>query len=165
VPVREIARVIGVAERTIYKYAAKQRWKKRYARAPEKGAGSRFIRREHRSLPFAQGLKATDPAGAQRAKAACRQAAHLSKQAQAEAEREQRAVAIIKAMEWTCRALSELREYLEARDKQQPALPAPRNDRIAHVYERVLSMALSRWQALLAEEEGNAVIPAKAGIQ
>jgi hypothetical protein len=76
VPVREIANVTGVSERTIYKYAAKQRWKRRYARAPDlssedlapaRGAGARFIRREDKGQPFAQGLKATDPAGARRA--------------------------------------------------------------------------------------------------
>ena len=67
VPVAEIARLAGVSERTIYKYAAKGRWKPRYAFtfrragaaggapargwragkrfAPAKGAGGRFIRR------------------------------------------------------------------------------------------------------------------------
>ena len=63
VPVREIAAIAGVTERTIYKYARKQQWKPRYrwrARgqadrgrrwrqrpgfAPVKGAGARFIRR------------------------------------------------------------------------------------------------------------------------
>ncbi|MGA7975355.1 MAG: helix-turn-helix domain-containing protein, partial [Pseudolabrys sp.] len=34
VPVREIARLAGVSERTLYKYVEKYRWKKRYARVP-----------------------------------------------------------------------------------------------------------------------------------
>ena len=86
VPVAEIAKLAGVTERTIYKYAAKGRWKPRYAFAfrraraaggapargwragkrfaPAKGAGGRFIRRADKGKPFAAGLKATDPAAA-----------------------------------------------------------------------------------------------------
>ncbi len=86
VPVAEIAKLAGVSERTIYKYAAKGRWKPRYAFtfrragaaggapargwragkrfAPAKGAGGRFIRRADKGKPFAAGLKATDPAAA-----------------------------------------------------------------------------------------------------
>jgi hypothetical protein len=86
VPVREIAAIAGVTERTIYKYVAKQGWKRRYRCAPEKGAGGRFIRREDKGLPFAQGLKATDPAGAQRAVVAYGEAERLSCEAQAEAQ-------------------------------------------------------------------------------
>jgi hypothetical protein len=107
VPVREIAAIVGVTERTVYKYAAKQRWKQRYARrpdfAPVKGAGGRFIAREDKGLPFAQGLKATDAAGAQRAVAACADAERLADEAQAKAERRQRIEAQIQAMESTCR--------------------------------------------------------------
>ena len=78
VPVREIASLAGVTERTIYKYAAKHRWKPRYAWtpdgarprawragpsfAPAKGAGGRFVRRADKGKPFAVGLKATDRA-------------------------------------------------------------------------------------------------------
>ena len=104
-------------------------------------------------MPFAQGLKATDPEGAQRAQAACGQAAHLSKQAQAEAERQQRAEAIIQVIEWTNRSARDLWDYLDERAKLHPAQPEPDNDRVARVYERILAMALSRWEALLAEEE------------
>jgi hypothetical protein len=47
VPVREIAQLCGVTERTLYKYAARGRWRKRYARrALHKGAGGRFIPQE-----------------------------------------------------------------------------------------------------------------------
>jgi hypothetical protein len=102
VPVREIAQIAGVTERTIYKYAAKHAWKPRYrwspdrgwrARAkfaPAKGAGARFIRREDKGRPFATGLKALDPAAAARAAAECRRAQAQAGQAQAEAEEEQR---------------------------------------------------------------------------
>ena len=37
VPVREIARLTGVTERTIYKYAAKHAWKPRYRWSPDRG--------------------------------------------------------------------------------------------------------------------------------
>ena len=97
VPVREIARLAGVSERTLYKYVEKHGWKKRYARvprglaaaqanrgqgwqatagfAPVKGAGGRFVRREDIGKPFAAGMKALDPAGHARADAACSHAA------------------------------------------------------------------------------------------
>jgi hypothetical protein len=98
VPVREIARIVGVTERTIYKYVEKHGWQKRYrvvARvveavrgdcAPVTGAGGRFIRREDKDKPVAVGLKATDPAGASRAVASSGQAARLSAEALASAE-------------------------------------------------------------------------------
>jgi hypothetical protein len=112
VPVREIAAVAGVSERTIYKYAQKGGWKARYAWAdrggaarrgwpaadaaaptqfapanvmPVRGAGGRFIRREDSGQPFARGLKATDPHGAAQARAACAQAEATAAQAQADA--------------------------------------------------------------------------------
>src|SRR5258707_15804433 len=113
VPVREIAAIVGVTERTVYKYAAKQRWKQRYARTPDfapvQGAGGRFIAREDKGKPFAQGLKATDAAGRKRAQAACRQAEALSREAQVEAERQQRAQACIRAMQSICDASAQLR--------------------------------------------------------
>jgi hypothetical protein len=37
----------------------------------------------------------------------------------AQAQAQQRAEALIQAMDWTCRALSQLRHYREARDKQR----------------------------------------------
>jgi len=110
VPVAEIARLAGVTERTLYKYAQKGRWKGRYAWtdsridaggakrrrraagekqlafAPVQGAGGRFIRRADKDKPVARGLKATDPPGARRANAACAQAADLAARAQLEAE-------------------------------------------------------------------------------
>ncbi|MCF8475660.1 MAG: hypothetical protein K9G60_01410, partial [Pseudolabrys sp.] len=82
VPVAEIAAVVGVTERTIYKYVAKGGWAKRTRRgedvaphfAPLKGAGGRFIRRADKDQPAAHGLKAIDPAGRAGAVAACDEA-------------------------------------------------------------------------------------------
>jgi hypothetical protein len=107
VPVREIARIAGVTERTLYKYVQKGGWRRRYCWsaasdgavpkpppltpphqeegmhrfAPVKGAGGRFIRREDAGLPFARGIKALDPDGAQRAAAKAEAAAALSARA------------------------------------------------------------------------------------
>jgi hypothetical protein len=105
VPVREIAQIAGVSERTLYKYARKGGWRPRYAWAggggvararwrakttreqfaPAKGAGGRFIARADQGKPFARGLKATDVAGAARAALACARAERIAAAAQADA--------------------------------------------------------------------------------
>jgi hypothetical protein len=94
-PIREIARLVGVTERTIYKYAHKHQWKPRYlwnyegtrprprgtgwrargTMTPVQGAGGRFIARDDRGRPVATGLKSTDPEAAARAGAECAAAA------------------------------------------------------------------------------------------
>jgi hypothetical protein len=82
VPVREIAQLVGVSERTLYKHARRGGWRRRYARGEAKaeegaqpamvrGAGGRFIRRAEAGEPHAQGLKALDPTGAAMASARC----------------------------------------------------------------------------------------------
>jgi hypothetical protein len=101
VPVREIARLCGVTERSIYKYAAKGGWQSHYrwagsdargegtppaAFAPVKGAGGRFIRREDKGKPVARGLKATDPAARARAELACAAASARHAKARAKAD-------------------------------------------------------------------------------
>ena len=102
-PVAEIARLCGVTERTIYKYAQRGNWTPRYrwsakggrprgARwradrvAPAKGAAGRFIRRADKGKPVATGLKAADPQAAAKADAACGEAARLARAAEIEAE-------------------------------------------------------------------------------
>jgi len=112
VPVREIARCAGVSERTLYKYACKNNWTPRYAWmpdgsrpsgwparrrwtqareravqfAPEKGAGGRFVRREEKGKPFAQGIKALDPAGRAAAAKASAEAARAAERAELQVE-------------------------------------------------------------------------------
>ena len=168
VPVREIAAIAGVTERTIYKYARKQQWKPRYrwlARgqadrgrrwrqrpgfAPVKGAGARFIRRAEAGQPVATGLKATDPDSAARAAESCAAAESLSREAQREVEAEQRCDALNRAIELNSTALRNLREFHQRRDKDRPG---PLDLRIEGVLMRVVNMALTQWQALVAEEE------------
>lgn len=147
VPVREIARLAGVTERTIYKYAQKHRWPPRYrwrpdgarpvaannaargretadrqgerARgfAPVKGAGGRFIGRADRHAPFATGLKALDPPGRTRALSACDAAAPLARQAQAEVEREALKEACLEALAALNRAGDALLRYRTERQR------------------------------------------------
>jgi hypothetical protein len=155
VPVREIALIAGVSERTLYKYVARHGWKKRYrmlprgeaaARAnrgrhmepsadsqavlsPVKGAGGRFICRDDREMPVAAGLKATDPAAAMRAAARCGGVARLSARAQAQARAEadeaQRFERQIRANHAVGIALKNLREYREECGRSRPQRHAP----------------------------------------
>lgn len=179
VPVREIARLAGVTERTLYKYVEKHNWKRRYrvvprgeaaARAnrgrvlqplpgfaPVKGAGGRFIRREDKDKPIAVGLKATDPAGARHAAAACGGGAYLAAVAQAKAEEAQRLEQKIFAMEWINSALKNLREHREARVEKGLGV-----DRIERVLTLAVNVALNRWESLLAEDERRAAAPPSA---
>ncbi len=114
VPVAEIARLCGVTERTLYKYARKGGWKPRYAWvdfridarndarddaggrarrrrpgdaafAPVKGAGARFVKRADKGKPVAAGLKATDALSAARAATDCAAAETMGREALAEA--------------------------------------------------------------------------------
>ncbi len=94
VPVREIARLAGVTERTIYKCAHREGWTPRVTRLSRdgtaaglaaRGVAGRFIRREDEGKPHPRGLKALDPDGAARPAAACVRAAKLSEDAVARA--------------------------------------------------------------------------------
>ena len=156
VPVREIASVAGVTERTIYKYAAKHAWKPRYrwspergwraeaAFAPAKGAGARFIRREDKSRPFATGLKALDPAGRARATAECQHAQAQASQAQAEAEDERRFETYMRAHAAVMRALDQLQRYRDEQAKLPPAQRAPADDPL-HVALHMSVNAATDW--------------------
>jgi predicted transcriptional regulator len=162
VPVREIARLCGVTERTIYKYAAKDVWTKRYRRSardargdatapldftPVKGAGGRFIRREDRDKPIARGLKATDPAGRARALAACRKAQRLSRASQAKAAAEARAEELIRALDFSTQCFKALRVHRSAFLKGRK--PTSVQLRIEGLFIAHAEAALRRLEALL----------------
>lgn len=93
VPVREIARLAGVSERTFYKYVQRGGWRRRYGKPAGKpdgkpaarGAGGHFVRSEDAGKPHACGLKALDPEGAARAVRRCDAAAALARDAKATA--------------------------------------------------------------------------------
>jgi hypothetical protein len=139
-PVREIARIAGVSERTLYKYVQKGRWRRRNACrgraapdgagvpagarpgfAPLKGAGGRFITRAQAGLPQASGLQALDPDGARQALARCRRAAVLSQDAQAAAAGERETQAQARSYEVLAGALVALGRMFAA----PPAVAAP----------------------------------------
>jgi hypothetical protein len=85
VPVREIARLCGVTERTLYKYAARGGWRKRYARrALPKGSGGRFVPQQEADEAQAGGLKALDPAASAAAETACVEAGLVANRAAAQ---------------------------------------------------------------------------------
>jgi len=168
VPVREIAQLAGVTERTIYKYAAKHAWKPRYrwtpdgsrprvwrprARfAPEKGAGGRFIRREDKGKPFAVGLKATDAEGAARAGTECLRAQAIAADAQAQAAVDRCVESGLRAMAATNRAVDELNRYRKQQAKQKPARGAAADDPIENVLHLTLDATLDWWRQVQEEE-------------
>ncbi|MGZ5864257.1 MAG: hypothetical protein ACXWKC_02660 [Xanthobacteraceae bacterium] len=137
VPVREIARICGVTERTILKYAQKGNWKPRYhwiageagvrhrrwrptpKFAPVTGAGARFIRREDKDKPFAVGLRANDPAAAARAVVQCERARGMAKEAERRAPRDLAAEKEIEAIAAVGAALAEINAWRRAQEKQQ----------------------------------------------
>ncbi|AXK80817.1 hypothetical protein DW352_10030 [Pseudolabrys taiwanensis] len=133
VPVREIAAIAGVTERTLYKYVEKHGWTKRYAvlprgraaaahnrgrrwastagRVPAKGSGGRFIRRDDSGQPFPTGLKALDAQGRAEAQARCDAADPLAREAQQEAMRVHQADARLRAWRAVERALKNLTQF------------------------------------------------------
>jgi hypothetical protein len=118
VPVREIARLCGVTERTLYKYAARGRWRKRYARrALHKGAGGRFILQEEAGKATAGGLKALDPVALAAAEIACGEAGTIANRAAARtlAEHEARTAreTVLREFETSARRLAALVKILE----------------------------------------------------
>lgn len=178
VPMQEIARIAGVSERTIYKYARKGGWKPRHrwnsegtrpeAFAPAKGLSGRFIRRDDIGKPFPSGLKALDPVGRSRALGASGKARRLSQAAQQTAEIEAFRAELLRDAESRAgivrhmvRYLSEMRKLEAALRKREAALkpreaeaeeisPEALRDVLAR---RLTNMMESRFDALAAEKE------------
>lgn len=174
VPVREIAAVAGVTERTLYKYAQKGGWKPRYAWvdrggvarrgwraadavAPAQGAGGRFIRREDRGQPFARGLKATDPQGATRATSACEQAGTIAAQAQTDAALLQWNETLVELLRTAGMIRDQLTAYQQERRQKRPGRPAQQTDRreqamtrLGHLAFDCVEFCQARIAALLA---------------
>jgi hypothetical protein len=144
VPVREVARLAGVTERMLYKYAQKGGWKPRYAWidrggvrrrwrakttfAPAKGAGGRFMARADKGKPFARGLKATDRQGAARASAACIRAAAIAAQAQADAAWLQWNETFISLLNGAAALRDQFAAYRAPRGKRRPRCDAAAAD-------------------------------------
>jgi len=172
VPVREIATIAGVSERTLYKYVRKHDWKRRYrclardeavaaanrsrrwrpsAKArPVKGSGGRFIRRADKDKPFPTGLKALDPAGYSDAEARCGVAEPLSREALELVLAAQGLEERIGAIQEVNQAIDRLCDFRDARRRHGYAEAS--SDRTEAVLERLLDDAIERWTALQAED-------------
>jgi len=165
VPVAEIARLAGVTERTIYKYARKGGWTPRYrwnegdgararrwragkAVAPVKGAGGRFIARADKGKPVATGIAAAHPARASRAGKACAKAAAIGAAAEAEAARAKRHEAQVRATDAIARALA---DFTRDRDGEDRRPQTPLESRVESVLLSVIEAQVARWEALLRE--------------
>jgi hypothetical protein len=178
VPVAKIAALAGVTERTIYKYAAKHGWKRRYRWAPRgadqdlaaaprgrrwrpspdfapaKGAGARFIRRADKDKPIAAGLKATDPAGALRAAADCDAAAQRGAAALAEAEEEQMFEERTFMFRFINKQLAALERHLA--QPGSPPLDSPAPDAMRDLYLRNVTWACDVLEDLRQERAATA---------
>ena len=166
VPVREIAALAGVTERTLYKYVERHNWKRRYRVlprgnahedlaaaaanrgrrrqpspdfAPAKGAGGRFIRRDDKDKPIAVGLRATDPAGARTAAAHCDEAAQRAAAAFAEAEEQRMADERHSMWQFVNTQLDQLERHLAQPGSQPLGSAAP--DVMRDLYLRNLDWA------------------------
>jgi Putative ATPase subunit of terminase (gpP-like) len=137
VPVREIARMAGVTERTVYKYAERGGWKRRYARRNPRGAGGRFVVAEDEGKPHAAGLKALDPDGAQAAAATCARAGALADAAMAEARARAAQARADKAAEARVRTLESLGKTFSALLKALPEDDSPSAGEAFALAERI----------------------------
>jgi len=179
VPVAEIARLAGVHERTLYKYAEKGQWRRRYGgngvaagvakraavRKPRacvtaKGAGGRFIRNADAGKSFVRGLKALDPLGEQRALESCERAAALSDDAAARTLRLREAMSDARTLALMVQVLRDL-TALEDRDKPA-AMSEPEEEKLATMraeLARKIENAVAGW----SDEEKRARQPRGQG--
>jgi len=114
------------------------------ARRPLVGAGARFVRREDRDRPYATGLKATDPAGAQRAAAACAAAQPAADEARRAAEQAYRERERERAWKETNRALQMLADF---RQKRATREPRPMDDE----FEAAMVELVQAWTGILED--------------
>jgi hypothetical protein len=177
VPVRDIARRAGVTERTLYKYARKGGWKPRYAWTPDgarprgfkarrrcseaqekaqasqfapvRGAGGRFIRRDDKGQPFAQGIKALDPAARAAAAKACAEADSAAARARLEADCHSLWQAKLDAMGWVEKGYRQLKRLTDAARKAGRPID-PIDERWVW---RQIDFAQDSWRYALRDEQ------------
>lgn len=148
VPVREIAQIAGVSERTLYKYVTRGNWKRRQpAFSPAKGAGGRFIPLADKDEPHASGIKALDPQGAKRASASCERAGKIAIEAAARAQAEREANARHRAFEMLNNTLIELAKIamMQREQGKSPASPL-----LARVTVQLVDAVVREMEALRA---------------
>jgi DNA invertase Pin-like site-specific DNA recombinase len=153
-PVREIARLAGVSDVTVYNYARKLAWK-RGARPLVKGAGGRFIPLAEAGRPHVRGLKALDPQGAEFAAERCARAGVIADQAAAAAAADARARAAreqaardaqvqTRTFERLADALVDLTKFRVALSDGCSGGTAERADRLAARLERAILAQVER---------------------
>jgi len=154
-PVRDIAAIAGVSERTIYRYARKNGWRLRYPgrvvggrkrrgqpRPPRsgppqpRGAGGRYVTSAEAGGPHASGLKVLDPQGAARAMAACEaagaeaQAAFARALAERDAQTQTRVhVLLLHILRDLADIATDVRKSAKKRSRTETAGPKPRRPR------------------------------------
>jgi hypothetical protein len=177
-PVREIARLIGVSERTLYKYVEKGGWRRRHACpardaavaaanagraatpgldfAPAKGAGGRFIRREDVGKPFQRGLKALDPQGAAAAAEACVRAGVIAEEAAAAAVADAQARTLREQAERAERDARMQREQAERAARAAREQAAREAQAWMRMFERLMELFvdLAKFRAELGDGPG-----------
>jgi hypothetical protein len=167
VPVRELAALAGITERTIYKYARKGGWTPRYrwdtgtaervrgwdageTFASAKGAGGRFIARADKDKPFAAGIAATDAVRVARAAKACADAAAIGEAAQAQTRRSRCAEARLSAIDAVARAIANVARYRDSLRERVAKHSAVQN-RVEGALCRIVEAQVARWEMLLNE--------------
>ena len=173
VPVREIARLCGVTERTLYKYIARGGWRRRYVRAPGddastgsvsgaergarwlracghepvKGAGGRFVPRVEAGRPvaqeIAQGIKALDPAARAKASVACATAGSRAAKARARADAAQVWEARRRAIDSVSAAMAAYNRFRATRAKDRSPVARARDNGAEELYLAQIEAALA----------------------
>jgi hypothetical protein len=179
-PVADIAAMLGVNQRTLYKYVQRGGWRRRYrlSRPPAdiapvaakprrpgnagwKGAGGRFIRAEEAGLPHPAGLKALDPTGAARATTRCERAQTLAVAAAVSAKTTTDIATEVRSLGLLAQAMRDLRAIGAARNK-----PLSQRERVAdeaNARRDRMVAAIERQTALGHERNAAAARPAAPG--
>jgi transposase len=153
-PVREIARLAGVSDVTVYNYARKLAWK-RGARPLVKGAGGRFIPLAEAGRPHTRGLKALDSLGAQAAAEACARAGIIADDAAAAAVADARARAAgeqaardaqawMRTFERLMEVFVDLVKFRDELEAERGSGAAKRADRLAARLQHVVLVQIER---------------------
>jgi len=164
VPVREIARLCGVTERTLYKYIRRGGWRRRYVRVaaadaspgaergerwlranghePVKGAGGRFVPRAEAGRPVAQGLKALDPSARAKASVACAAAGSRAAKARAKADEREIWDARIAAINAVSAAMAAYNRFRASRATVRTPMEMTADEQMAAHYVDQIEAAL-----------------------
>ncbi len=165
VPVREIARLCGVTERTLYRYVETGGWRRRYIVRPRgqaaaasnrgrrwqrasglepvTGAGGRFIARAEAERPAVHGLKALDPGARARAATSCAAAGSRAAKAWARADKRQVWEARIAAINAVSAAMAAYNRFRATRGTDRSPVARARDNGTEDLYLAQIEAALA----------------------